>query len=149
PRSKGSKFRRAAVCHRMWWMPTTRPTPNKEGRCRMLGHLWNRALAHYRTETVRNDMGGLDEQRIGLGVIAARLPQPTALERVVARSQVGPQQGQAELTQPVYCDAGEDVRRGDELVDETTGEVLRVVAARRRAVGVGRGLDAAVREDGQ
>src|SRR5690606_41016858 len=80
----------------------------------------NRALAHYRTETVRNDMGGLDEQRIRLGVIAARVPQPTALERVMARSQVGPQQGQAELTQPVYCDPGEDVRRGDELVDETT-----------------------------
>ena len=47
----------------------------------MLGHLWNRVLAHYRTETVRNDMGGLDEQRIRLGVIAARVPQPTALDR--------------------------------------------------------------------
>lgn len=125
-------------------MPTTRPTPNKGGRCRMLGHLWNRALAHYRTETVRNDMGGLDEQRIRLGVIAARVPQPTALERVMARSQVGPQQGQAELTQPVYCDPGEDVRRGDELVDETTGEVFRVVAAIRPSVAVYLRLDTEV-----
>src|SRR5690606_12834074 len=100
-----------------------------EGRCRMLGHLWNRALAHYRTETVRNDMGGLAEERIRLGVLAARGPQPTVWGWVKARSQVGPQQGQAELAEPVYCYPGEDVRRGDELVDETTGEGFGVVAA--------------------
>src|SRR5690606_28311049 len=138
PRSKGSRFRRAAVCRRMWWMPTTRPTPNKGGRCRMLGHLWNRALAHYRTETVRNDMGGLDEQRIRLGVIAARVPQPTALERVMARSQVGPQQGQAELAQPADRDPAEDVRRREELVDGSCGG--GVLVAGRMVVEI-RGVD--------
>src|SRR5690606_2635566 len=53
-------------------------------------------------------------------------------------------QGQAELTQPVYCDPGEDVRRGDELVDETTGEVFRVVAAIRPSVAVYLRLDTEV-----
>src|SRR5690606_41747397 len=66
---------------------------------------------------------------------------PTALERVMARSQVGPKQGQDELTQPVFCEPGEDVRRGDELVDEATGEVSRVVAAIRPAVAVYLRLD--------
>src|SRR5690606_41999498 len=111
------------------------------GRGRWQGRLWNPAPARSRTDAVGHDMGGLDGQRSRLGVIAARVPQPTASEREMARSQVGTQQGQAELTQPVYCDPGEDVRRGDELVDETTGEVFRVVAAIRPSVAVYLRLD--------
>ena len=110
----------------------------------MLGHLWNRTVDHYRTETVRNATGGLDEQRIQVGVLDVRVPQPTALEWVVARSQVGPQQGQAELTQPVYCDPDEDVQRGDELEDPVSGEVFRVVAAIRPSEAVYLRLDTQV-----
>ncbi|WP_017602206.1 hypothetical protein [Nocardiopsis lucentensis] len=94
-------------------------------------HLLNRALDHYRIETTRNSTGGLDETRVLVGQVEVRVPQPSATERVMARTQVGPQQGAAELTQPVYTEADSGVRRGDELQDPTTGEGFRVKDAIR------------------
>ncbi len=91
-----------------------------------ISHLLNRELDHYRTTAVRTPTGGLAEERALVGQVWARVPQPSATERIMARTQVGPQQGGAELTQPVYVEPQEDIRRGDELADAATGEVFRV-----------------------
>lgn len=90
--------------------------------------LLNRTVDQYRHETARNATGGLDETRVLVGQVEVRISQPSATERVMSRTQVGPQQGQAELTQPVYAEPDADIRRGDELEDADTGEVWRVVA---------------------
>ncbi|QBI56801.1 head-tail adaptor protein [Streptomonospora litoralis] len=97
----------------------------------MVAHLLDLTLDHYRVETVRTPSGGLSEDRVHLGKVDVRPSQPSAQERALARTAVGPQQGQAELTQPVYVEADEDVRRGDELEDPVTGVVRRVVARLR------------------
>jgi hypothetical protein len=89
-------------------------------------HLLNRTLDHFRVETVRNSTGGLDETRVLQGQVDVRVSQPSATERVMARTQVGPQQGAAELTYPVYAEPDADIRRGDELEDAATGEGFRV-----------------------
>lgn len=94
----------------------------------MLEHLAERVLDHYRPETLRNASGGLDETRVPLGQIEVRASQPSAEERSLARTAVGPQQGQAELEGQFYTEPDEDVARGDELEDPVTGEAWRVVA---------------------
>lgn len=97
-------------------------------------HLLDRELTHYRTTGVRTPSGGLSEARTAVGVVWVRVPQPSsstgpaATERVLARTQVGPQQGGAEMVHPIWVEPDEDIRRGDELADDSTGEVWRVVA---------------------
>ena len=58
-----------------------------------ISHLLNRELDHYRTTAVRTPTGGLAEERALVGQVWARVPQPSATERIMARTQVGPQQG--------------------------------------------------------
>ena len=100
-----------------------------------VSHLLNRELDVYRTTGERTPTGGLATQRTRLGAVWARVPQPSSgtgpagSERALARTGVGPQQGGAELAHPVYTEPDEDIRRGDELTDQATGQVWRVVAA--------------------
>lgn len=94
----------------------------------MVTHLLNRELDHYRVEKTRNPTGGQDETRQPLGTVWVRIAQPSASERAMARTGVGPQQGAAELTPPLYAEPDEDIRRGDELEDPVSGEVFRIVA---------------------
>ena len=73
------------------------------------GRLLNTSVAVWRTTTT-DDGGGGQETSLGyVGIVRARLSQPSARERQAA------DQAGTELTHIVYLPDGADVRRGDEL----------------------------------
>lgn len=94
----------------------------------MLTALLNRNVDLYRVQTVPNGYGGFTEQRVFVKDVWIRVSQPSATELVMARTAVGPQQGGAEFRFPVYSDPDELIYRNDELVDNETGQMFRVVA---------------------
>jgi head-tail adaptor len=84
-------------------------------------HLLNQTLAHRRPVLADDGAGGATQTMATIGTLAARLPQPTATERLHS------DRAEAEHTQPVYVDPGADVRRGDELA-HADGRTWRVTA---------------------
>src|SRR5690554_1674769 len=90
--------------------------------------LLNQDVDLYRTMLMPNGAGGYDEERVLVRQLRVRISQPSASERVMARTGVGPQQGAAVLAYPVYTTADEVVYRNDEL-ELPNGDIYRVEAA--------------------
>ena len=99
-----------------------------------LTHVLDRELTVYRTTATANATGGLDETCAPVGQVWAMVPQPSsstgpaAVERTLARTGVGPQQGVAEMALPVFVEPDEDVARSDYLHDPDTDQWWRVTA---------------------
>lgn len=89
--------------------------------------LLNQTATLYRTMLTPNGAGGYEEERVVVRQLRVRVSQPGASERVMARTGVGPQQGAATLSYPVYTTADEVVYRNDEL-EMPSGDVYRVEA---------------------
>jgi len=89
--------------------------------------LLNQTATLYRRMLTPNGSGGFTEERVLVRQLRVRVSQPTAAERVMARTGVGPQQGAAMLSYPVYTTADEVVYRNDEL-EMGGGDVYRVEA---------------------
>lgn len=90
--------------------------------------LLNQTVTLYRRMLTPNGAGGFTEERVVVRQLRVRVSQPSAAERVMARTGVGPQQGAAMLAYPVYTTADEVVYRNDEL-EVDNGDVYRVEAA--------------------
>ena len=90
--------------------------------------LLNQTVTLYRDILTPNETGGFDQDRTEIRQLRVRVSQPGATERVMARTGVGPQQGAAKLTYPVYTAPSEVVYRNDEL-ETDQGHVYRVEAA--------------------
>nr|WP_246361139.1 head-tail adaptor protein [Haloechinothrix aidingensis] len=82
----------------------------------------NRTVAVWRRDISTDDVGGQTYSWSKVGDVAARLPQPSASEQLVAH------QDGAEHTQAIYVLPTVDVRRGDQLRDgDLTYRVVAVV----------------------
>lgn len=87
----------------------------------VFGSLLNHRFIHYRPSRASDGQGGWVVSRVAVGAIWGRLRPASSEERLVA------QQEQRRLSHVFYCDATEDVRRGDTLAaDGIEVEVLAV-----------------------
>jgi head-tail adaptor len=88
----------------------------------VIAHLLNRTLTVYREATTPDGLGGQTLGYVTVGAVPARVSRSTGTESNVA------QQEGAVVTEDVYLEPGEDVRRNDFLVgDGEHFEVLHVV----------------------
>lgn len=92
-----------------------------------IAHLLNQTATLYRFQLMPNDTGGFTEERVEIRQVRIRVSQPTATERMMARTGVGPQQGAAVLHYPVYAAPTEVVYRNDEL-ELDNGDIYRAEA---------------------
>ncbi len=89
----------------------------------MIGHWLNRQLQVWRRTAVDDGYGGQTSTRVRQpDDVRAKVDQPSASERLLAA------QTNSHHTHSIYLMPDADVRRGDELHDESTGQQWRVLA---------------------
>ncbi|WP_406262566.1 head-tail adaptor protein [Streptomyces chartreusis] len=89
----------------------------------MIGHWLNRALQVWRRQSEDDGYGGQVSTRVRQpDDVLAKVDQPSASERLLAA------QTDSEHTHSIFLLPTADVRRGDYLRDDTTGEQWRVLA---------------------
>jgi len=94
-------------------------------------HLLNRQIAVWRNSRTPDGAGGWVTERAFSHDLDVRVSRARISEPPLARSQVGPMQGEARVTHVVYADADADLLRGDEVRDDTYGETYRVIGTQR------------------
>ncbi|WP_282703246.1 head-tail adaptor protein [Streptomyces sp. CC219B] len=89
----------------------------------MIGHWLGRELQVWRRQGTDDGYGGQTSTWVRQpDDVRAKVDQPSASERLLAA------QTQSQHTHSIFLLPGADVRRGDELRDETSGEQWRVLA---------------------
>ncbi|TQE35471.1 phage head completion protein [Streptomyces ipomoeae] len=89
----------------------------------MIGHWLNRTLQVWRPEETPDGHGGAESTYVRQpDDVRAKIDQPSATDRLLAA------QTSSDHTHDIYLLPAADVRRLDELRDETTGESWKVLA---------------------
>lgn len=97
-----------------------------------IAHLLNRTLEVWRTVREPDGAGGWTQTQVFSHDLDMRVSRASVSEKVLARTDVGPMQGEAELTHILYADDGADLLRGDDVHDpENPADWYRIMGVQR------------------